>query len=128
MKYPEKWEALVQLRTSFPHIRIHLSVGGWTLSKQFPPMAGSAEGRKTFVDSAVKNLRKWNLDGLDVDWEYPEAGDRANFQSLIRVSATVTFLLRSGTLSLSLTQLSFYRSCAKLLRRTLHLLRNLVFI
>ena len=34
-------------------------------------MAITAEGRKKFVDSAMAIVEKYELDGVDVDWEYP---------------------------------------------------------
>ncbi|XP_029658051.1 chitinase-3-like protein 1 [Octopus sinensis] len=65
------WE-FNQLKKTYPRIKSFLSVGGWNFgSVKFSNMASTPASRKTFVDSAVDFLKKWEFDGLDVDWEYP---------------------------------------------------------
>lgn len=34
-------------------------------------MAATEAGRNNFTDSAVSFVKKYNFDGLDLDWEYP---------------------------------------------------------
>ena len=85
---------LYQLRTTNPHLKLDLSVGGWTLSEGFYWMAGNPTRRKAFVDSIVHFLERFDFDGVDIDWEYPgtdgavpgasSAADAANYVTLIR--------------------------------------------
>jgi chitinase len=63
--------ALTELRRAHPHVKILVSVGGWTWSKGFSDAALTEESRRRFVDSAVRFVRRHALDGVDIDWEYP---------------------------------------------------------
>lgn len=47
-----------------------LSIGGWTGSQYFST-AVTPENRTTFVKTVVDLANKYNLDGIDFDWEYP---------------------------------------------------------
>jgi len=55
----------------FPHIKIMLSLGGWTWSTHFSTCTMDAAKRAKLVKSAVDMLAQTDTDGLDIDWEYP---------------------------------------------------------
>ncbi len=67
------------IKESNPHLKMMISVGGWSWSKNFSNMAATEETRRRFADSTVKFLREYQLDGVDIDWEYPvEGGETHN--------------------------------------------------
>ena len=45
-------------------------------SYAFNHIVASAESRWIFIQNAIDYLRKWNFDGLDLDWEYPGLPER----------------------------------------------------
>ena len=88
----QNFRALAEVRKRHPHLRLLVSVGGWTWSGGFSDMAATRDGRARFVQSAVEFVRRHDLDGFDVDWEYPGlpgAGnphrpeDKQNFTALM---------------------------------------------
>ncbi|WP_158941466.1 glycoside hydrolase family 18 protein [Granulicella sp. S190] len=67
----ENFAVLNTLKRDNPSLTLLVSIGGWTWSGNFSEMALTKQGRKVFIESTVKFIEKYQLDGLDIDWEYP---------------------------------------------------------
>lgn len=54
-------------------VKVILGVGGLKDSDndKWDRMATDREHRKAFINSALKVLRRWNFDGLQLAWQYP---------------------------------------------------------
>lgn len=87
---------LQRLKARHPHLKLAISIGGWTGSGKFSDVALTAASREKFVESAVDLfIRRWPgvFDGIDIDWEFPVGGgmkgnverpaDRENFTLLL---------------------------------------------
>src|ERR1700756_1094205 len=88
----ENFAFLTSLRRQNPKLTVLVSVGGWLWSGHFSDAALTKESRAKFIDSAVAFVRQYDLDGLDIDWEYPglagatqafRAEDKQNFTALL---------------------------------------------
>ncbi|CAM3884147.1 glycosyl hydrolase family 18 protein [Cohnella lubricantis] len=87
--------ALNELKRTNPKLKLMVSVGGWSWSNFFSDMAATEETRRAFANSVVEFLRAYQLDGLDIDWEYPvEGGEDDNSR---RPSDPVNFTLLTQT-------------------------------
>jgi chitinase len=84
---------LVGLRKENPSLTILISVGGWLWSGGFSDAALTEQSRQPFIQSAVDFIGLYDLDGLDIDWEYPgmpgaghafRSEDRENFTNLLK--------------------------------------------
>jgi chitinase len=115
------WNQLKQLKAKYPNIKVLISLGGWTWSRGFAS-AARPENRVAFVTSCVNAYIRGNLpvtdgaggtgaaagvfDGIDIDWEYPNAcglscggaEDRANFTALLAEFRRQLNLVRPGLL------------------------------
>ncbi len=115
------WNQLKQLKAKHPNIKVLISLGGWTWSRGFAS-AARPENRVAFVSSCVDAYIRGNLpitdgaggtgaaagvfDGIDIDWEYPNAcgiacggaEDRANFTGLLAEFRRQLNLVRPGLL------------------------------
>lgn len=61
-------------KSKHPFLKTIISIGGWTWSKYFSDVALTSASRNKFITSAVKFMKKYLFDGIDIDWEYPVAG------------------------------------------------------
>jgi chitinase len=87
-----KLEALVRQKERNPDLKVMIACGGWG-ADGFSDMALTAESRQKFIDSAAEFIAAYQLDGMDMDWEYPGisgAGtkardeDKENFTALMK--------------------------------------------
>ncbi len=67
---PERLRQITALKKDAPQLRVMLSVGGWGAGG-FSEMAASANRRKAFARDCLRAVEEYNLDGIDIDWEYP---------------------------------------------------------
>lgn len=100
---------LKKLKARHPQIKVFISLGGWTWSKNFSRFSTTAAARQAMAASCIDIYLKGNLpvadgaggpgaavgvfDGIDIDWEYPGGGgqsynsvspeDRHNFTLLL---------------------------------------------
>ncbi|WP_172383417.1 glycosyl hydrolase family 18 protein [Streptomyces sp. MNP-20] len=100
---------LKKLKAKYPHLKVVVSLGGWTFSKFFADAAATPASREKFVKSCVDTWIKGNLpvyngaggpgtgagifDGIDIDWEWPGSeghpgnhygpADKANLTALL---------------------------------------------
>jgi chitinase len=83
---------LVKLKQKNPDLKILISIGGWTWSKNFSDAALTDTGRRAFAASAVDIIRKYKMDGVDIDWEYPALqGDNNVVRAVDQQNYTLLF-------------------------------------
>lgn len=70
IKYPDKLRAMSELKKKNPELKVILGIGGYK-KEGFSEMASDAAKRKSYVKSVKKAVDDFNLDGVDLDWEFP---------------------------------------------------------
>ncbi|KAK0406781.1 hypothetical protein QR680_018801 [Steinernema hermaphroditum] len=74
-----------KLKQTDPGLKTLLSFGGASFPLYvFKAMAAQQKSRQTFIKSAIAWVEQYGFDGIDLDWEFPDGGDKANFVSLIK--------------------------------------------
>jgi chitinase len=97
---------LIKLKKKNPELKVLISIGGWSWSSNFSNMALSDTSRKAFAQSAVDIIRQYKLDGIDIDWEYPDdkgagnvyrAADKQNYTLMFKALRAELNILEKET-------------------------------
>lgn len=62
---------LNELKKQNPDLKVVISIGGWIWSGKFSDAVLTDTARAAFAASAAAIAGKYDLDGIDIDWEYP---------------------------------------------------------
>ncbi|MEG0013173.1 MAG: glycosyl hydrolase family 18 protein [Cellulosilyticaceae bacterium] len=69
--YSERYlKELANLRTTNPKLKVIMAIGGWG-NDGFSDAALTPTSRYAFAREAQRWVNRFNLDGVDLDWEYP---------------------------------------------------------
>ena len=91
IKDEPKMQELQRIRACNKGLKVVLSIGG-AGAFGFSNMAMSRETRRVFLDSMLELVKKYSLDGIDLDWEFPCADwggdfspkDKQNYTLLLK--------------------------------------------
>ena len=84
---PELLQQMVE-KAHANYVKVFAAVGGWSyqdkpLAPTFAVMAASAESRARFVQAMVDVVRTYDLDGVELDWEYPKQETETSYEALV---------------------------------------------
>ncbi|MFD3163922.1 glycosyl hydrolase family 18 protein [Herpetosiphon sp. NSE202] len=82
---PGKLQSMVTLAHN-NNVKVFISVGGWSGSSvdaTFEALGASPTARTNFINNMVNFVNQYNLDGVDIDWEYPKASSAGNYSALM---------------------------------------------
>lgn len=73
----KRFQQIVNVKKQHPELKVCLSFSHTVANADnyqaggFSVMASTEEGRKAFAEDCLLFLRKWGIDGIDIDWEFP---------------------------------------------------------
>ncbi|KAK9772778.1 putative chitinase [Seiridium cardinale] len=81
-KSGELYNRFTALKDTRKGLETWISVGGWSFTdpgptrSAFSDMTSSPKNRQSFISGLISFMENYGFDGVDLDWEYPQADDR----------------------------------------------------
>ena len=92
LRSPEQLHELVRAARA-SGVKVLISVGGWHDGNDqgFEILAGNTDATALFVQNMINLVQEYQLDGIDIDWEYPgpdeqSAKNYANLMKLLHIA------------------------------------------
>ncbi len=82
LRLPEVLTGLV-IKAKSKNVKVFISIGGWGIGDgggddtRFHLLAADAAYRSTFINESMALVQEFDLDGIDLDWEYPDPDSRS---------------------------------------------------
>lgn len=73
-------QSIIQLKKQNKELKVLISVGGAGNKGGFDVMVSDHANRKAFISSVDLLIKKYKFDGIDLDWEFPDANKRQHVQ------------------------------------------------
>ena len=79
---PALYDELAEKKHIDPNLKVFIAIGGWAFNDPgptvttFSDIARSQANQRKFISSVISFMNRYGFDGVDIDWEYPEAPDR----------------------------------------------------
>jgi chitinase len=77
-------------------VKVLISIGGWGYDEQFETLAADPDSQAAFVQNAGQFAQDYALDGIDIDWEYPDVGESS--QNYLKLMQALRSTLPDGKL------------------------------
>jgi chitinase len=106
----ERLKQIVALKKKAPELKVLLSIGGWG-SGRFSEMAADENLRKHFANDCQRVIEDFNLDGIDIDWEYPTQ-DMSGISASPNDTENYTLLMRDIRKAIGRTKLLTHATVA----------------
>ena len=67
-------------------VKVLIALGGWGWDQQFEALAADPAIRTRLARRVAEFCASYHLDGVDIDWEYPNAGDSATHFTALAIA------------------------------------------
>jgi chitinase len=95
LEHPDKLKDLVTEAHNHD-VKVLISIGGWGYDEQFETLAADPDSCAAFVQKAGQFAQDYALDGIDIDWEYPDEGESS--QNYLKLMQDLRGILPEGKL------------------------------